>query len=156
MYGISYQQFTDYILWDELMLDAGVIPGSHDALARLVKDHQVIMLTARGYDKEAHKKTSEWMSEHDLYAHNIIIVPEGMTKSQCVKEFCGRAPAVIFDDGPHNATDLAKAYPEAQVFVPWQPWNAKLVGNWGYDNIHTVRSFRSGVSCYYADYVEGR
>lgn len=130
------------------------LPGTKECMERLVKDHHVVVVTARDYDTHAYIKTDYWMSIHGIPSHQIIITDQGQTKADAIKLRLGVEPVVIFDDALHNIYDMAPHFPEAKLFVPEQPWNSTLFGK--VDNMHSVRSFREGVSCYYADYVEGR
>lgn len=154
MYGISFKQFTDSIRNDRLMEICAPLPGTKECMERLVKDHYVAIVTSRDYDAQAMAKTDTWMSLHKIPAHQIIIPEHGQTKAEAIKDLLGVEPAVIFDDALHNIWDLEKNFQKAQLFVPDQPWNYNLSGK--VRNVHAVRSFREGVSCYYADYVEGR
>lgn len=154
MYGISFDQFTKAIKEDQLMESCAPLPGTRECMERLVKDHHVVVCTSRDYDPKAHVKTDYWMSIHGIPAHQILIPDQGQTKANAIKLKLGVEPAVIFDDALHNIYDMAHHFPEAQLFIPSQPWNSDLYGRVG--SMHSVRSFREGVSCYYADYVEGR
>ncbi len=155
MYGITFSEFTKVIMEERLMELCAPLPGARGSLLRLVQDHYVVICTARDYDVHAMAKTDRWMSMHALPAHKILIPDQGQTKAQAVINMFGdRHPAVIFDDALHNVYDLGHHFPEAQLFVPKQPWNSDLYGKVG--NMHSVQSFRHGVQCYYTDYVEGR
>lgn len=158
MYGISYDEFCGTIIKDDLFMACAPLPGTREALTRLVRDHYVVIETSRGYDPDAVEKTNKWMSFHSLPAHEILVPKEGQSKTAAFKELFDVAPVVTFDDAKHNNADFREAFPESLQFQPMQPWNRKTLIQ-GLDNIpnlHRVRSFREGVSCYYADYVEGR
>jgi 5'(3')-deoxyribonucleotidase len=154
MYQITFAQFAQAIKDDHLMESCAPLPGTRACMERLVKDHHVAVVTSRDYDPLAHMKTDYWMSLHKLPAHQVLIPDQGQTKADAIKLHLGVAPAVIFDDALHNIYSLAAEFQEAQLFVPEQPWNAAISGKTG--NLHCVPTFREGVSCYYADYVEGR
>lgn len=156
MYGISFAQFAEAIKEDHLMEICAPLPGTRQCLERLVKDHYVVIVTARDYDPLAKMKTDWWMSSHRIPAHQILIPESGQTKAEAIKSTFGEEvlPAVIFDDALHNVWDMEKNFQAAQIFIPEQPWNSMFFGH--ERNVHAVRSFREGVSCYYADYVEGR
>lgn len=155
MYGITFDQFAKAIKDDMLMESCAPLPGTAECMIRLVKDHHVAVVTSRDYDIHAQMKTEWWMSIHKIPCHHVIIPDRGQTKADAIKKaYGGVEPAVVFDDALHNIRDLAKQFPSAVQFVPQQPWNVELSGKVG--NLHSVRTFREGVSCYYADYVEGR
>lgn len=154
MYGITFAQFAKTIRDDQLMEQCAPLPGTRECMERLVKDHHVVVCTSRDYDPLAHVKTDYWMSTHKVPAHQILIPDQGQTKADAIKSRLGVEPVVIFDDALHNIWDLEDKFPSAQLFVPEQPWNSQFSGH--IRNVHAVRSFREGVSCYYADYVEGR
>lgn len=154
MYGITFADFAKAIKDDNLMEICAPLPGTRECMERLVKDHHVVVCTSRDYDPLALVKTDSWMSLHKIPAHSILIPDQGQTKADAIKTRLGVEPAVIFDDALHNIWDLEKNFPQAKLFVPEQPWNAMFSGQ--ERNVHAVRSFRDGVSCYYADYVEGR
>lgn len=155
MYEITFAQFAKAIKDDKLMESCAPLPGTAECMIRLVKDHHVAVVTSRDYDVNASIKTEWWMSTHKIPCHQVIIPDQGQTKADAIKKaYGGIDPAVIFDDALHNIYDLADQFPFAVLFVPQQPWNTELVGQ--VDYMHSVRTFREGVSCYYADYVEGR
>lgn len=154
MYNINFAQFVEAIKEDSLMESCAPLPGTRECMTRLVKDHHVVICTSRDYDPHAQMKTDFWTSLHNIPAHQILIPDTGQTKANAIKTRLGVAPAVIFDDALHNIHDMEDNFPEAQLFVPEQPWNSALFGRVG--NVHAVPTFREGVSCYYADYVEGR
>lgn len=154
MYQITFAQFAQAIKEDHLMESCAPLPGTRACMERLVKDHHVAVVTSRDYDPLAQMKTEYWMSLHKVPTHQVVIPDQGQTKADAIKLRLGVVPAVIFDDALHNIHDLADHFPEAQLFVPEQPWNSTFFGK--VDNIHAVPTFREGVSCYYADYVEGR
>lgn len=154
MYGIPFSEFARVIKEDQLMESCAPLPGTRACMERLVKDHHVAVVTSRDYDPLAQMKTEYWMSLHKIPAHQIIIPDQGQTKANAIKLRLGVEPVVIFDDALHNIWDMEDNFPDAQLFIPEQPWNAEMLGK--VRNVHAVRSFREGVSCYYADYVEGR
>lgn len=154
LYEITFDQFAKAIKDDKLMESCAPLPGSRECMERLVKDHFVVLTTARDYDPLAYMKTDYWMSLHKIPAHQILIPDQGQTKADAIKLRIGVEPTVIFDDALHNIWDMENSFDNAQLFVPRQPWNSTFFGK--ERNVHAVRSFREGVSCYYADYVEGR
>ena len=154
MYQITFAQFAEAIKEDHLMESCAPLPGTRKCMERLVKDHHVVVCTSRDYDPLAKMKTDYWMSLHKIPAHEILIPESGQTKAEAINKQFGVAPAVIFDDALHNVRDMRECFHDAKIFVPSQPWNSECFGV--IDGIHAVPSFREGVSCYYADYVEGR
>jgi hypothetical protein len=155
LYEITFSQFANAIKEDKLMESCAPLPGTAECMIRLVKDHHVAVVTSRDYDPHAFVKTEYWMGLHKIPCHQVIIPDQGQTKADAIrKAYGGIEPAVVFDDALHNIYDLAENYPDALQFVPKQPWNSAFSGRDG--NLHSVRTFREGVSCYYADYVEGR
>lgn len=154
MYQITFAQFAQAIKDDHLMESCAPLPGTRSCMERLVKDHHVAVVTSRDYDSLAQMKTEYWMSLHKVPAHQVLIPDQGQTKADAIKLRLGVEPAVIFDDALHNIWDLEDNFPNAQLFVPEQPWNSQFAGK--IRNVHAVPTFREGVSCYYADYVEGR
>lgn len=154
MYRITFAEFAKAIKDDHLMESCAPLPGTRECMERLVKDHHVVVCTSRDYDPLALMKTEYWMSLHKVPAHQVLIPDQGQTKADAIKLRLGVEPAVIFDDALHNIWDMEENFSKAKLFVPSQPWNSTFFGR--KDNVHAVSSFREGVSCYYADYVEGR
>lgn len=154
LYEITFAQFSKAIKDDQLMEICAPLPGTRECMERLVKDHHVVVCTSRDYDPLAQMKTEYWMSLHKIPAHQVLIPDQGQTKAKAIRSRLGVEPAVIFDDALHNVWDMESNFPDSQLFVPDQPWNSMFFGK--ERNVHAVPTFREGVSCYYADYVEGR
>src|SRR5438128_94029 len=97
LYGIPFTQFAKAIKEDRLMELCAPLPGTKECLQRLVKDHHVVVVTARDYDVHAYEKTDTWMGMHGLPCHQVLIPDQGQTKANAIKnKFQGIPPTVIF------------------------------------------------------------
>lgn len=153
LYGITMDQFFEVIIDDHLMESCAPIPGSREAMIRLVKDHYVVIMTARDYDPEAYQKTSLWLTQHKIPCHQLIVTKKGQTKADAINDYFGVAPVAFFDDAAHNIKNVGNAFPNALLFMPEQPWNEYRFGD--FPGVHSMQSFRHAVSYYYDNYVAG-
>lgn len=155
-YGISNEEFYRLLDKDGVIDELAVLPGARTALERLSHDHEVVIVTARHHFRDPLTRTLKWVKSRGLPVDRVLVSggTSSRFKSNVVYNYVHiDGVQVFFDDGMHNVWDMYDSNMAEKIFIPSQPWNiqAKLD-----ENIHRCRSLRDCVSCYYADYVEGR
>lgn len=125
LYGITLEQFYGTIVKDSLIEIAAPNPGAAEALDYLADTHEIVLCTSRGYHPEAEYLTRKSLIKHGIGFDRLIIVPEGVRKSEAYEQLRIPCAAVVFDDATHNISDLLLGS-AAEAWIPEQPWNEDM------------------------------
>jgi hypothetical protein len=123
--GITLDQWFDHMNKIR-MLDNLPAKGGAVAALRALQTHpnlkvHVEVVTSRGFYKDAHRITSEWLLAHGIRANAVHVVPFGVSKAKYMLEHCG-----IFDffaddvyDECVEVVDTGIARRSLLINMPW-------------------------------------
>ncbi len=91
-------------------------PGAVDALGRLSRDHEVVIITTK--PRWAVHDTFAWIAEHRIPTREVHMT-----------DVKWRVPCDVYlDDAPHQILDIHRNRPEAVTCRFVRPWNAPIAG----------------------------
>lgn len=124
LYGITLEQFLQTVIEERLLERTIPYPGVKEVLRRIkAAGHGVVHLTSRGYHPNGFQLTETWLNQNDLYADNLVIVPEGMSKAEAVADRYPWGFAVMVDDYPPNLDKMVEAGLVEVTYLIDKPWN---------------------------------
>lgn len=92
------------------------IPGARDALDRLGRNHQIVIITTK--PRWATSETYAWIADNQIPTREVHITGRKW-KIDC---------DIYLDDGPHNLERLVIERPDRTVCRFVRPWNAPVGG----------------------------
>jgi len=93
-----------------------VFPGAKEALQRLYRDHEIVIITTK--PPWANAETYSWLGDNDIPTREVHILGEKW-RVDC---------DVYLDDGPHNLESLVVERPDRVVCRYVRPWNDPVPG----------------------------
>lgn len=109
------QQINEYIEWNELCLKIPVLPGVKEALAKLQRLHEVVIVTAPMSTKTWCDERRRWLKEHFDIPKSKIVFTSG-------KHYV--SGNVFVDDSLDNCIKWAN-HQIGKVYLWNRPWNQK-------------------------------
>ncbi|MBD8089297.1 hypothetical protein IFT48_04820 [Pseudomonas fluorescens] len=124
LYGITFEQFFDVIISQDLLSKMVPYPDTRRALSRL-RDagYIIVLITSRGYHPDALALTQAWLKAHDLAYDHLIIKPEGLSKAQAAKPYYPQGFEFVVDDFDENLDHMREAGMAKELILIDQPWN---------------------------------
>lgn len=151
IYGISTDQFYEYLEKDHIIDDLAVLPGAREAITRLSYDHEIVMISARHCFKSALVRTMRWLKNNRIPCDRVLISggPGKVFKSEVIRNLVNsNGVNVVFDDSLANIYDVLDSSMTKLAYVPAQPWNLEGVNH---SDVLRVRSLREAVEYYYRE-----
>jgi len=117
-----FASMTDFWRWARnddgpgLFRHLPMLPDAHDALKRLSKHHQIVIITTK--PRWANAETFSWIGDNAIPTREVHIIGRKWLID------CD----IYLDDGPHNLEALVKHRPDSVVCRFVQPWNYPIPG----------------------------
>ncbi|MCY9861076.1 hypothetical protein OTK49_00835 [Vibrio coralliirubri] len=123
-HGVSYEQFRDLILDNDLFRTLQPFDGAINALSILAsKGFRIHIVTARDGFEGAREVTQDWIGNHNAPVSSLTVMgkEKNYSKSFYYNEFNA---AIIVDDASHNIIDAVENGNGVVPFIVTRPWNA--------------------------------
>lgn len=138
LYGISLEDVLDSFRRHDIIPRQSVLHGAREALELLGRTHHLHLITHRGWDERAEKKTADWLLRHQLPYDTLTIVPFGMKKSELYPDVAGYFD-FMFEDNLSNLYDAERSGRVRRPVLIDHPWNQDCGGQYQ----HGIRRFSS-------------
>ncbi len=118
-----------------LVRDLPVYPGAVETLARLSRNHKIVIITTK--PRWANAETFSWIADNEIPTREVHITGRKW-EVEC---------DVYLDDGPHNLESLVLERPDRTTCRFVRPWNVHVPGAVDIDSWDTFETLVESRFC---------
>ncbi len=125
LYGISREDYLAACTKENILHTAEPVTLAKEIIDRIKnKGYHIKFLTARGWHKDAHNITENWLINNGIYFDELHVVPFNKSKADyTIENWPNTMFDAIIDDNAHHIQDFIDKKLALQVFLINQPWN---------------------------------
>lgn len=136
-YDLTFDELAHHIIHKQILETSQPEDNAHNISQILnFMGHDVVVLTARGYHKNAQQLTEEWCQKHRIKVSDVVVVDHKQSKAQLIKTFGD--VFMYVDDNPHHILEAASIGHIQYPILKTMPWNNKLDYNHRIDNLSSI------------------